>query len=131
MGYLDVVLMRRNPSGGLNLLIGLTYRLFVGVVGCGLLLVAFFLGKTARKSRDSLRRFECGFQAMKRARIPFSFKFYLLAIIFLLFDLEIVLVLPYFIRVGVGGAQFFLFIFFRVLLWGLIHECAEGSLDWD
>jgi len=76
--------------------------------------------------------YECGFDPVGRARTPFSLRFFLLGIIFLLFDVEVAVLFPLLFVVGersvagVGGLFFFLF----VLLAGLLHEWREGSLDW-
>ena len=77
-----------------------------------------------------MRSYECGFQPVARARIPFSLKFYLVGVIFLLFDVELVIIIPFFL-LGPGGqgAFIFVYLFFLVLLLGLVHECNEGSLD--
>nr|QDP14179.1 NADH dehydrogenase subunit 3 [Vasticardium flavum] len=112
-----------------GLMVGSIYFLVVCVLGIGLLAAAFNVGASFRAGRDGFSSFECGFQSMSSARVPFSLKFYLLAIIFLLFDVELVLIFPYFMG-STGPAGFFLFLFFSILLWGLVHECNEMSLEW-
>ena len=95
--------------------------------------LAWALGKRVVLDREKRSPFECGFDPMGSARLPFSLRFFLLAVIFLIFDVEIVLLVPVFIgcfegiriRVFWGG-----FVFLIILIAGLFHEWNEGSLDW-
>lgn len=72
-------------------------------------------------TRERFRRFECGFDRFKSARIPFSLHFFIITIIFLVFDLEVLLMLPFIFLPKYNGGQFILigFVFFVVLLLGL------------
>jgi len=78
------------------------------------------------------RPYECGFDPMNSSRTPFSFRFFLVAILFLIFDLEIVLLLP-FLR-GFPGYMSLCFIvvsfFIFLLVLGLVYEWVKGGLDW-
>nr|YP_009421081.1 NADH dehydrogenase subunit 3 [Viviparus chui]ASR74843.1 NADH dehydrogenase subunit 3 [Viviparus chui] len=83
--------------------------------------------------REKNSPFECGFDPLMSARLPYSMRFFLLAIIFLIFDIEIVLLFPLLVSVlvtfgysSIVGGCIFLFI----LIVGLFHEWNEGSLDW-
>lgn len=83
--------------------------------------------------RDRVSPFECGFDPHHSARLPFSLRFFLLAVIFLIFDVEVRILLPVLLFISkpyslvrCGGVIFFFFI----LLVGLFHEWREGSLDW-
>nr|QIE11982.1 NADH dehydrogenase subunit 3 [Neverita sp. HL-2020] len=102
--------------------------LSVVVMGLG-----WVLSKRALSDREKSSPFECGFDPVKSARLPFSLRFFLLAIIFLIFDVEIVLLFP--VLVGMS-ASFSLkmmicsFVFLLILIVGLFHEWNEGSLDW-
>nr|YP_009420865.1 NADH dehydrogenase subunit 3 [Cerastoderma edule]ASQ40455.1 NADH dehydrogenase subunit 3 [Cerastoderma edule] len=109
---------------------GAGYFFFIFFLGLGLLSLALGLGRRARgEGAETLTAYECGFQPMCNVRIPFSLQFYLVAIIFLLFDIELVLILPY-LADSEGNSALYIFLFFVVLLVGLIHESNEGSFDW-
>nr|YP_010580826.1 NADH dehydrogenase subunit 3 [Coralliophila richardi]UZT26959.1 NADH dehydrogenase subunit 3 [Coralliophila richardi] len=95
--------------------------------------LGWFLAKRSISDREKGSSFECGFDPVKSARLPFSMRFFLLAIIFLVFDIEIVLLFP--ILVGMTSCLGFtlvvgLFMFLVILILGLFHEWNEGSLDW-
>nr|UEP17948.1 NADH dehydrogenase subunit 3 [Sydaphera spengleriana] len=103
------------------------------VLSCVVMGLGWVLAKRAISDREKSSPFECGFDPMKSSRLPFSLRFFLLAIIFLIFDVEIVLLLPvlssmmssYSLELIIGGA-----IFLIILIAGLFHEWNEGSLDW-
>nr|QNJ33256.1 NADH dehydrogenase subunit 3 [Elaptus prionoides] len=89
--------------------------------------------KKAFADREKSSPFECGFDPKMPARLPFSLQFFLIAVIFLIFDVEITLLLPMIIGMSVSNiAQYaFLMIFFLViLLIGLFHEWNQGALEW-
>nr|YP_009320064.1 NADH dehydrogenase subunit 3 [Clithon retropictum]BAV89894.1 NADH dehydrogenase subunit 3 [Clithon retropictum] len=95
--------------------------------------LAWVLGKRVILDREKSSPFECGFDPMGSARLPFSLRFFLLAVIFLIFDVEIVLLFPVFIGCfeGVSMSVFWGgFAFLIILIVGLFHEWNEGSLDW-
>lgn len=98
-----------------------------------LILITFFLSARSIKDREKISPFECGFDPQKNARIPFSLRFFLLAVIFLVFDIEIVLLLPLplnLINNFLLPSSFLAMIFLFILLAGLAHEWNEGSLNW-
>ena len=111
---------------------GLFYILIILIIRGVLGLLGLILGKKVRLNREKLRSFECGFDPIDSSRNSFSLRFFLLAIVFLIFDVEIVLLFPYIIRL-VGGVYFIVklcvIVFVLVLLIGLVHEFNEGSLD--
>lgn len=119
------------------------YFRVIGLVACVVIIsirVAFFSLIVRQKSRvytDKLVRFECGFDPIRRSRRPFSLRFFLLALLFLIFDLELVLLFPYVFRVIGGiikiyvGCKVWILLFLGILVLGLLHELNEGRLSWD
>lgn len=107
-----------------------------GFVFCGVLCVLFLLirvlvGKTRFGDREKSSVYECGFEPMGPTRVSFSLRFFLVAVIFLIFDLEVVLLFPYVLKLRVDWALVFrVWLFLLILAWGLAHEWKEGSLDW-
>nr|QOY44580.1 NADH dehydrogenase subunit 3 [Solenaia oleivora] len=105
------------------------------VMGLVLLVVGLFLGFSLFFGREKLSPFECGFDPMGSSRVPFSLRFFLLAVIFVVFDVEIVLLFPAVMVVGsplmwIGGCVTLLF-FLVLLFGGVVHEWREGSLEWE
>lgn len=100
----------------------------------GLIIISIFLGQRSRRNRDKLVAFECGFDPIRRSRSPFSFRFFLLALLFLIFDVEVVLIFSFCYRLKIsflalsGWSLVFFFLFFLILLLGLVHEANEGAL---
>nr|YP_009743666.1 NADH dehydrogenase subunit 3 [Euspira pila]QIE11969.1 NADH dehydrogenase subunit 3 [Euspira pila] len=95
--------------------------------------LGWILSKRALSDREKNSPFECGFDPIKSARLPFSLRFFLLAIIFLIFDVEIVLLFPVLVSIGMSFSLNMMicsFIFLLILIVGLFHEWNEGSLDW-
>nr|YP_009050082.1 NADH dehydrogenase subunit 3 [Tenebrio molitor]AGX28415.1 NADH dehydrogenase subunit 3 [Tenebrio molitor]QDG00993.1 NADH dehydrogenase subunit 3 [Tenebrio molitor]QDG01006.1 NADH dehydrogenase subunit 3 [Tenebrio molitor]QDG01019.1 NADH dehydrogenase subunit 3 [Tenebrio molitor]QDG01032.1 NADH dehydrogenase subunit 3 [Tenebrio molitor] len=94
------------------------------------------LNITSKKSfadREKNSPFECGFDPKSTARLPFSMHFFLIAIIFLIFDVEITLLFPLMISMKFNSMMMYFsttMIFVIVLLVGLIHEWNQGALDW-
>jgi NADH-ubiquinone oxidoreductase chain 3 len=74
------------------------------------------------KDREKISPFECGFDPLSRARLPFSLRFFLLAVIFLVFDIEIILLIPLTLISINASVIFAAFIFLIILLIGLLHE---------
>nr|ADA69772.1 NADH dehydrogenase subunit 3 [Eurydice pulchra] len=90
------------------------------------------LGKKGEVDRELSSPFECGFDPLGSGRLPFSLRFFVIAIVFLIFDVEIALLLP--LLVG-GGESTVLWVslgggFLAVLVGGTLHEWREGALDW-
>ncbi|MGE4619926.1 MAG: NADH-quinone oxidoreductase subunit A [Planctomycetota bacterium] len=119
-------------SGSADLL---AIGVFAGVaiiVGIVLLLLSELLGPRRRDAQKETI-YECGVPLLDSAREPFTVKFYLVAILFILFDIETVFLLPYAVvyqQLGVVGlAEMGVFLF--VLSGGLIYLWKRGALEWD
>lgn len=101
-----------------------------------LALAMVILGRTLAPNLPYIEKmapYECGFDPINSARLPFSFRFFLIAILFLIFDLEIalLLVLPFsFCIVSPLISSYILIIFLIILSLGLYYEWINGGLDW-
>ncbi|MFL2887423.1 MAG: NADH-quinone oxidoreductase subunit A [Pelagibacterales bacterium MED-G40] len=82
---------------------------------------------------EKLSAYECGFEAFGDSRMEFDVKFYLVAILFIIFDLEIAFLFPWAISLGNLGAFGFwsMMIFLGVLTIGFIYEWKKGALEWE
>nr|YP_011014772.1 NADH dehydrogenase subunit 3 [Fulgoraria chinoi]WQB41290.1 NADH dehydrogenase subunit 3 [Fulgoraria chinoi] len=103
------------------------------ILSCVVMAAGWMLAKRALSDREKSSPFECGFDPIKSARLPFSLRFFLLAIIFLIFDVEIVLLFPILSSMISNLSMALMlssFIFLIILIIGLFHEWNEGSLDW-
>nr|YP_009378338.1 NADH dehydrogenase subunit 3 [Petrasma pervernicosa]ARH10770.1 NADH dehydrogenase subunit 3 [Petrasma pervernicosa] len=97
------------------------------------LILAWVLSYRTTSDREKSSPFECGFDPLGSARLPFSLRFFLLAVIFLIFDVEIVLLFPIISTLSMSASASALFggiLFLLILIIGLLHEWREGSLDW-
>ena len=109
--------------------------IFLGVAaGLGLLLLAlgFLIGR-GRKDEEKLSPYECGFEAFDDSRMKFDVRYYLVAILFIIFDLEIAFLFPWAVvldKIGVYGF-WAMMIFLGVLVVGFIYEWKKGALNWE
>nr|YP_010261326.1 NADH dehydrogenase subunit 3 [Gomphus vulgatissimus]UIB40233.1 NADH dehydrogenase subunit 3 [Gomphus vulgatissimus] len=98
-----------------------------------IMMIASFLSKKSIIDREKMSPFECGFDPFSTARIPFSLRFFLIAVIFLIFDVEIALLLPMMFTLPVSEINNWILvsmIFLLILLIGLYHEWNQGALEW-
>ncbi|MET0267042.1 MAG: NADH-quinone oxidoreductase subunit A [Duganella sp.] len=82
---------------------------------------------------EKLSPYECGFNAFGAARMQFNIKYYLVAILFIIFDLEVVFIVPWaaaFREIGDLGFWSAMF-FFALLTVGFVYEWKKGAMDWD
>jgi len=103
-----------------------------GLIGLALLVAPFII---AFKSPDSekLSAYECGFNAFDDARMKFDVRFYLVSILFIIFDLEVAFLFPWAVVFGDLGAYGFwsVIVFLAVLTIGFAYEWRKGALEWD
>lgn len=97
-----------------------------------LTLVSYLISDSVTLNREELRSYECGFEHHNLSRVPFSLRYFFLTLIFLLFDLEIILMifLPY--SIFSANLNFVLLVvtsFVFILFLGLIYEWIDGSLE--
>jgi NADH-quinone oxidoreductase subunit A len=102
------------------------------VVGVALLGLGFLFGPR-RPDAEKLSAYECGFEAFEDSRMKFDVRYYLVAILFIIFDLEIAFLFPWAVSldaIGVFGLAA-MGIFLAILVVGFIYEWKKGALEWD
>nr|QDI93355.1 NADH dehydrogenase subunit 3 [Rubeospineus bicorniger] len=99
-----------------------------------LMMVCFIISKKSYMNREKMSPFECGFDPKSSSRIPFSSQFFLIAVLFLIFDIEIVIILPMILTINTSSmVKWFTTatLFIIVLIMGLYHEWKNGILEWS
>ncbi|MFQ6005723.1 MAG: NADH-quinone oxidoreductase subunit A [Woeseia sp.] len=101
-------------------------------IGMVLLMLGFLLG-SGGKDEEKLSPYECGFEAFEDSRMKFDVRYYLVAILFIIFDLEIAFMFPWAVSLdAVGGFGLIAMgIFLSVLAIGFIYEWRKGGMEWD
>ena len=110
----------------------LIFLLVAGGFGIVLLLLGFAFGRGV-KDPEKLSPYECGFEAFSDARARFDVRYYLVAIVFIIFDLEIAFLFPWavvFKSVGLF-AWLSMAVFLAILVVGFVYEWKKGALEWD
>nr|YP_009729775.1 NADH dehydrogenase subunit 3 [Copris tripartitus]QHW07553.1 NADH dehydrogenase subunit 3 [Copris tripartitus] len=103
------------------------------IIASIMMMLSLILSKKSFIDREKSSPFECGFDPKCSSRMPFSLQFFLIAVIFLIFDVEITLLIPMILIIKISNIlnYFLIFSFFiLVLLMGLYHEWNEGALNW-
>ncbi len=102
------------------------------VIGLVLLALGFSLGRGS-KDNEKLSSYECGFEPFEDSRMKFDVRYYLVAILFIIFDLEIAFLFPWAVSLDSFGLFGLLAmgIFLGVLVVGFIYEWKKGALEWD
>ncbi len=101
-------------------------------IGIALLSVGSILGSN-KPDAEKLSPYECGFEAFEDSRMKFDVRYYLVAILFIIFDLEIAFLFPWAVvldEIGIFGFTAMM-IFLAVLVVGFIYEWAKGALEWE
>nr|AXS65034.1 NADH dehydrogenase subunit 3 [Curculionoidea sp. 14 KM-2017] len=104
--------------------------LFISLI---LIMILNLISKKTFQDREKMSPFECGFDPCSSARLPFSLQFFLIAVIFLIFDIELTLLLPFIILLKLSNIIYLtsIFIFFiSILILGVVHEWKQGALNW-
>jgi len=109
--------------------------IFIGValvISLALLLIPFLVAYK-KPDPEKLSAYECGFNAFDDARMKFDVRYYLVAILFIIFDLEVSFLFPWAIVLGDLGLYGYcsMMIFLGVLTVGFIYEWGKGALEWD
>ena len=107
--------------------------LFIAVlISVGFILINF-ISSPNNPDPEKLSAYECGFDAFDDSRMEFDVRFYLVAILFIIFDLEIAFLFPWAITLGKTGVFGFwsMMIFLAVLTIGFIYEWKKGALEWE
>ena len=108
--------------------------LIVGMmVGVGAMFVGGFVLSTSKPDAAKNSPFECGFEPFEDARLKFDVRYYLVAILFIIFDLEIAFLFPWAVvldKIGLFGILA-MGIFLGILVIGFIYEWKKGALEWE
>ena len=120
---------------GLDLLDYLPIIIFFALATAlgALFLIAAWVVAPKDPDKEKVSAYECGFNAFDDARMKFDVRFYLVAILFIIFDLEVAFLFPWAVAFGELGAFGFwsMMVFLAVLTIGFIYEWKKGALEWD
>lgn len=106
--------------------------LIIIILTTSIILLSNLLSKKKINDREKISPFECGFDPKSSARIPFSIHFFIIAILFLIFDIEITIILP-FIKISIlkiSSIRIILTSIIIIIMIGLLHEWKQGILNW-
>lgn len=109
------------------------YIILVTFISILLLLLSLLLSNK-NVDKEKLSIYECGFMMITKVGNPFSIKFFIVAILFLVFDLEIVLLLPWSVSIfnfSSVYSHYIMIIFLLILILSLAYEWFKGGLEWD
>jgi NADH-quinone oxidoreductase subunit A len=125
--------LRDDQQGMLeNYLPILIFAVVAGGLGIVLMLLGFLLGPRKPDAEKS-SPYECGFEAFEDSRMKFDVRYYLVAILFIIFDLEIAFLFPWAVSLdAIGGFGLLsMAVFLGVLIVGFAYEWKKGALEWD
>nr|YP_009740699.1 NADH dehydrogenase subunit 3 [Euparatettix bimaculatus]QID03661.1 NADH dehydrogenase subunit 3 [Euparatettix bimaculatus] len=95
--------------------------------------ISMFISKKMISDREKSSPFECGFNPKTRARLPFSIQFFMISMLFLIFDVEIVLIIPLIPIMKMSSIKYWWIstsMFIMILLLGIYYEWNQGMLKW-
>nr|YP_011021943.1 NADH dehydrogenase subunit 3 [Forficulitermes planifrons]WQM47330.1 NADH dehydrogenase subunit 3 [Forficulitermes planifrons]WQM47343.1 NADH dehydrogenase subunit 3 [Forficulitermes planifrons]WQM47356.1 NADH dehydrogenase subunit 3 [Forficulitermes planifrons] len=104
------------------------------LLSTAIMILTTTISKKMNEDREKSSPFECGFDPKNSARLPFSSRFFLIAVIFMIFDVEIALLLPMPVTMMTSNMKSWMIIttvFLLILIIGLYHEWNQGSLEWS
>nr|YP_009443854.1 NADH dehydrogenase subunit 3 [Prionoglaris stygia]ATU07075.1 NADH dehydrogenase subunit 3 [Prionoglaris stygia] len=106
----------------------------MGFISNMMMMLANIISKKTKEDREKSSPFECGFDPIFKSRMPFSLRFFLITVIFLIFDVEITLIIP--LVYTFNSSSLFIWIsimymFLTILMMGLLHEWKLGMLNWS
>ena len=110
----------------------LLFLVVAGVIGVALLSIGWIVGPRSA-DKQKAEAYECGFEAFEDARMKFDVRYYLIAILFIIFDLEIAFVLPWatvFSKLGLFGLVE-MGMFLGLLVLGFVYVWKKGALEWE
>ena len=110
--------------------------LFFALLACAMGVAMMLAGRLLGRHKPDAQKnstYECGFEAFEDARVKFDVRYYLIAIMFILFDLEVAFLFPWAVVIQEIGMAGFLamLLFLFVLVVGFIYEWKKGALEWD
>ena len=122
-----------NPQSVPTDYIPIVIQLFAALGFTGFVILVTHLVGPKRKSKVKSESFECGIEVQGNARIPFSIKYFLVAILFVLFDVEVIFMYPWAVNFKSLGLQGMteMFLFISLFLVGFVYIIKKGALKWE
>jgi len=110
----------------------LVFLVIAGGIAVAMITASYILARQ-RPDSEKLSPYECGFDPFEDARVRFDVRYYLVAILFIIFDLEVAFLFPWAITLGATGVFAFwsMVTFLGVLTVGFIYEWKKGALEWE
>ena len=110
----------------------LVFLVIAGVIAVAMIAASYVLARQ-RPDPEKLSPYECGFEPFEDARVRFDVRYYLVAILFILFDLEIAFLFPWAVVINEIGIAGFLamMLFLGILVVGFVYEWRKGALEWE
>nr|WRY72402.1 NADH dehydrogenase subunit 3 [Eupteryx sp.] len=115
------------------MMLSMKHLVAIMVIMMVLMALMMFVSKKTIQDWQKSNPFECGFNSMSMKRLPFSIHFFLIAVIFLIFDIEIIIILPMTLTLKSSFMSIWVMtstLFILILLMGLYHEWLNGMLKW-
>ena len=124
--------MTASPSFLIEYLPILIFLGIAVVIAAGMIVASYVIAPQ-KPDQDKISAYECGFDAFEDARMKFDVRFYLVAILFIIFDLEVAFLFPWAVSFSEIGLYGFwsMMVFLAILTIGFIYEWKKGALEWD